>query len=260
MLAYPPGLEFIAAFFGALYAGCVAVPVYPPHRRTLDHFDAMAKDAGACVALSAASSITRFEAMKGRGAAMRWLATDAIALADADRWIEHDPASDSLAMVQYTSGSTSEPKGVMLSHANLAANTRAISESFAIHGNSLGVSWLPAYHDMGLIGGVLVPVFSGIANIVMAPATFLQHPFLWLDAISKSRATISGGPNFAYDLCVRKVSAEQRATLDLSSWKVAFIGARRSSRKRSHASPRLSRRAGSIPRLSTRAMASPKRH
>jgi 8-amino-7-oxononanoate synthase len=225
MLAYPPGLEFITAFFGALYAGCVAVPVYPPHRRTLDHFDAMAKDAGASVALSTASSIVRFEAMNGRGDAVRWLATDELAHANADRWIEHDPASDSLAMIQYTSGSTSEPKGVMLSHANLVANTRAISESFAIDGKSLGVSWLPAYHDMGLIGGVLVPVYSGIADIVMAPATFLQQPFLWLDAISQSHATISGGPNFAYDLCVRKISAEQRATLDLSSWNVAFIGA-----------------------------------
>jgi 8-amino-7-oxononanoate synthase len=225
VLAYPPGLEFIAAFFGVLYAGCVAVPTYPPRRRTLDRFDAIAKDAGAPVALSTASSIAQFNAMTGRGAAIRWHATDDLADADADRWLEHDPARDSLAMIQYTSGSTSRPKGVMLSHGNLVANTRAISQSFEVQSNTAGVFWLPAYHDMGLIGGVLAPVFSGVTNIIMAPAMFLQNPFLWLDAISKSRATTSGGPNFAYDLCVRKIGAEQRATLDLSSWSLAFIGA-----------------------------------
>ena len=225
VLAYPPGLEFIAAFFGVLYAGCVAVPTYPPRRRTLDRFDAIASDAGASVALSTASSIAQFKAMTGHGAAIRWLATDELADGDADHWIEHHPSRDSLAMIQYTSGSTSQPKGVMLSHANLAANTRAISQSFGIQRNSVGVFWLPAYHDMGLIGGVLVPLFSGVTNIIMTPAMFLQNPFLWLDAISKSRATISGGPNFAYDLCVRKIGAEQRAMLDLSSWSVAFVGA-----------------------------------
>ena len=225
VLAYPPGLEFIAAFFGVLYAGCVAVPTYPPRRRTFDRFDAIAGDAGASVALSTASSIAQFKTMTGHVAATRWLATDELADADADDWIEHDPSRDSLAMIQYTSGSTSQPKGVMLSHANLVANIRAISQSFEVQSDSAGVFWLPAYHDMGLIGGVLVPVFSGATNIVMAPAMFLQNPFLWLDAISNSRATISGGPNFAYDLCVRKISTEQRAMLDLSSWSLAFIGA-----------------------------------
>jgi len=225
MLAYPPGLEFIAALFGALYAGCVAVPAYRPRHRALDRFEALASDAGAPVALSTAATISQFKSTAGPAAGIPWLATDDMADARAEGWVEHDPPRDSLAMIQYTSGSTRRPKGVMLSHANLIENTRAISDAFEIPEKTTGVVWLPQYHDMGLIGGVLAPVFSGMTMIVIPPAAFLKNPFLWLDAISKSGATISGGPNFAYDLCVRKITAEQHATLDLSSWSLAFIGA-----------------------------------
>jgi len=225
MLAYPPGLEFVAAYFGALYAGCVAVPTYLPRHRTLDQFAALASDAGASVALSTATAIAQFKPVAGRAAGIPWLATDEIADARAEGWVEHNPAPDSLAMIQYTSGSTRQPKGVMVSHANLDENARAICDAFEARENTTSVFWLPAYHDMGLIGGVLAPVYSGVKIIVMAPATFLKNPFLWLDTISKSGATISGGPNFAYDLCVRKITAEQRATLDLSGWSLAFIGA-----------------------------------
>jgi acyl-CoA synthetase (AMP-forming)/AMP-acid ligase II len=113
----------------------------------------------------------------------------------------------------------------MLSHANLLANTHAISNAFGVGRDTKAVFWLPACHDMGLIGGVLAPAYYGIPNIIIAPAMFVQNPFLWLDTISRFRATVSGGPNFAYDLCARKITAEQRAVLDLSSWSVAFIGA-----------------------------------
>jgi acyl-CoA synthetase (AMP-forming)/AMP-acid ligase II len=225
VLAYPPGLEFIAAFFGTLYAGCVAVPAYLPRSRTLDRFDALTSDADAPLVMSTAESCARFETIKRAHAAIPWLATDGLPDAHAERWLEHDPDPDSLAMIQYTSGSTARPKGVMLSHANLVANTRAIGKAFAVGRDTKAVFWLPACHDMGLIGGVLAPVSYGIPNVVIAPAMFVQNPFLWLDTISKFRATVSGGPNFAYDLCVRKVTAEQRASLDLSSWSVAFIGA-----------------------------------
>jgi len=225
MLAYPPGLEFVAAYFGALYAGCVAVPTYLPRHRTLDQFAALASDAGASVALSTTSAIAQFKPIAGRAAGIAWLATDEIADACAEGWVEHDPARDSIAMIQYTSGSTRKPKGVMVSHANLVENARAICDAFEARDGTTSVFWLPAYHDMGLIGGVLAPVYSGVTIIVMAPATFLRNPFLWLDTISRSGARISGGPNFAYDLCVRKITAEQRATLDLSSWSLAFIGA-----------------------------------
>jgi 8-amino-7-oxononanoate synthase len=225
VLAYPTGLEFIAALFGALYAGCVAVPAYPPRTRTLERFHALIGDSGAALVLGTAASLACMKTRSGRTAAVRWIATDELKDVAAGRWIEHDPDPDSLAMIQYTSGSTSRPKGVMLSHANLLANTRAICNAFEVGGDTKSVFWLPACHDMGLIGGVLAPTYNGIPNIIIAPAVFVQNPFLWLDTISRYGATVSGGPNFAYDLCVRKITAEQRAVLDLSSWTVAFIGA-----------------------------------
>jgi len=225
VLAYPPGLEFIAGFFGALYAGCVAVPAYPPRARTLDRFHALVSDAGAPVVLSTAATVAYMQTIDGGNGSARWIATDAITDSQSDAWTEHFPDPASLAMIQYTSGSTSRPKGVMLSHANLLANTRAIGEAFAVDRDTKAVFWLPTCHDMGLIGGVLAPIYWGIANIIIAPATFVQNPFVWLDTISRFGANVSGGPNFAYDLCVRKITAEQRAELDLSSWSVAFIGA-----------------------------------
>jgi len=225
VLAYPPGLEFIAGFFGALYAGCVAVPAYPPRARTLDRFHALTADAGAPVVLSTAATVDFMQTIDGGNTSVRWIATDAIADSHGDVWTEHYPDPAALAMIQYTSGSTSRPKGVMLSHANLLANTRAIGEAFAVDRDTKAVFWLPTCHDMGLIGGVLAPIYWGIANIIIAPAMFVQNPFLWLDTISRFGANVSGGPNFAYDLCVRKITAEQRAGLDLSSWSVAFIGA-----------------------------------
>ncbi|MGA2680076.1 MAG: aminotransferase class I/II-fold pyridoxal phosphate-dependent enzyme [Sedimentisphaerales bacterium] len=235
LLVYPPGLDFITAFFGCLYAGCVAVPTYPPHRhRMLNRFHTIAADAGAGIALSTSSAAIQFQGLIApkNGQAdtcyqIRWLATDEIPDVLAERWSEPAITSDTLAMLQYTSGSTSQPKGVMISHANLIDNTSTIHNAFGIqqqHGDS-GVFWLPTYHDMGLVGGVLVPMFAGGTNVLISPADFLQKPITWLAVISKYRATISGGPNFAYDLCVRNITDEQRATLDLSSWAVAFIGA-----------------------------------
>ena len=233
LLVYPPGLDFITAFFGCLYANCVAVPTYPPHRhRMIERFHAIAEDAGASVAMSTSFAIAQFQSMIGHknGQAVtpskiKWLATDEIPDALAKRWGEPVIASDTLAMLQYTSGSTSQPKGVMLSHANLFENTSAIHNAFGVKKQDSAVFWLPTYHDMGLVGGVLVAVFSGVPNVLISPADFLQKPIVWLAAISKYRATVSGGPNFAYDLCVRNITDEQRATLDLSSWSLAFIGA-----------------------------------
>ena len=231
ILAYPHGLEFIAGFFGCLFAGCTAVPTPLPHRRTLDRFWAIAADAGAPLVLSTSAAVDQCRAMARRASGedqidstIPWLASSEIPDALAETWEPPVIAPDAPAMLQYTSGSTSQPKGVMLSHANLVHNTRAICTAFGIE-RELGMFWLPAYHDMGLVGGVLAPVMAGITNVLMSPEAFLQRPIDWLAAISRHRATVSGGPNFAYDLCVRRITDEQLATLDLSSWSLAFIGA-----------------------------------
>ena len=233
LLVYPPGLDFITAFFGCLYAGCVAVPTYPPRRhRILDRFQAIAADAGVRIALSTSSAAAQFQGLIGpksgqtaTSSQIQWLATDEISDDLAEQWSEPAITSDTLAMLQYSSGSTSQPKGVMISHANLIDNARTIHHAFGIQREDSGVFWLPTYHDMGLVGGVMVPVFAGATSILFSPTEFLQKPITWLAAISKYRITISGGPNFAYDLCVRKITDEQRATLDLSSWALAFVGA-----------------------------------
>lgn len=229
LLAYPHGVEFIAGFFGCLFAGCTAVPTSLPHRRTLDRFRAIAIDSGARLVLSSTPAVSPFEAM-ARGArqpddaAIAWLSADEIPEGAASQWERPAIGLETVAMLQYTSGSTSQPKGVMLTHGNLMHNTRAINAAFSVD-REVGMFWLPVYHDMGLVGGVLAPIVAGIANVLMAPELFLQQPIDWLAAISKHRATISGGPNFAYDLCVRRITDEQRATLDLTCWTLAFVGA-----------------------------------
>ncbi len=229
LLLYPPGLEFIAAFFGCLYAGVVAVPAYPPRRnQNMSRLQAIVADAEATVALTTTSLLdyieSRFAEEPGL-AKLRWLATDNLASDLAAAWQKPEVSSDTIAFLQYTSGSTGTPKGVMVSHGNLLHNSAMIHKSFADTPNSQGVSWLPPYHDMGLVGGVLQPLYVGAPTILMSPVAFMQRPFRWLQAISRFKATTSGGPNFAYDLCIRKITPEQQASLDLSSWEVAFTGA-----------------------------------
>lgn len=229
LLLYPPGLDFIAGFFGCLYAGVVAVTAYPPRmNRSLGRIQAIVSDAGARVALTTQSVLERvtpwFEETPDLGR-LEWLTTEETATGIEESWEEPAIDGDTLAFLQYTSGSTGTPKGVMLSHNNLLHNSALISYGFENVRSSSGVFWLPSYHDMGLVGGVVQPIYLGVSNVIISPMAFLQRPIRWLQAISKYRATISGGPNFAYDLCLRKVTPEQRDTLDLSSWHVAFNGA-----------------------------------
>ncbi|MEI2580372.1 AMP-binding protein [Scytonema sp. PRP1] len=228
LLLYPPGLEFIAAFFGCLYAGVTAVPVYPPRRnQRMTRLQAIAQDAQATLALTTTTVITNLAQswkQEPELAALQCIATDDISNDLASNWLKPEITSNSLAFLQYTSGSTGKPKGVMVSHSNLLHNSALIHKCFGHTPDSHGVIWLPQYHDMGLIGGVLQPLYGAFPVTLMSPETFLQKPFRWLKAISQYKATTSGGPNFAYDLCVDKITDEQRSQLDLSSWEVAFSG------------------------------------
>ena len=231
-LLYPPGLAYIAGFFGCLYAGAVAVPAYPPDvdrlNRTLPRLLAMLADAQATVVLTTAEILALAEYVFEEAPelkTLRWLATDDLPGDTADLWQAPSLDSRDLAFLQYTSGSTRQPRGVMLSHANLLHNSKLIAQAFETRSDSVGVIWLPPYHDMGLIGGILQPIYGGFPCVLMSPISFLRQPLRWLQAITQYKATISGGPNFAYDLCARKITPEQRATLDLASWQVAFNGA-----------------------------------
>jgi acyl transferase domain-containing protein/acyl-CoA synthetase (AMP-forming)/AMP-acid ligase II/acyl carrier protein len=228
LLLYPPGWEFVVAFFGCLYAGVTAVPVYFPRiNRPMTRFRSIAADAEPSAVLTTATNPLereRWVAQVPELADLRWFLTDTVEDDEARRWTHPDIDGQTLAFLQYTSGSTSMPKGVMNTHANLLHNSELIQA--CLHPVPFrGVFWLPFYHDLGLIGGILQTLYRGGFSTLMPPVAFLQRPYRWLRAISQTGATISGGPNFAYELCVRKVTPEQRATLDLSSWQVAFNGA-----------------------------------
>ncbi|MDJ0519374.1 MAG: fatty acyl-AMP ligase [Trichodesmium sp. MO_231.B1] len=229
LLLYQPGLEYITAFFGCLYAGIIAVPAYPPRpNRSLERIQTIIRDSKAKIALTTHSIVSSLERRASETPELDnlgWLATDHIPDSFAEKWQEPNINQDTLAFLQYTSGSTATPKGVMITHQNLLHNSGLIHQCFGHSAQSKGVIWLPPYHDMGLIGGILQPLYGGFPVMLMSPLMFLQSPVRWLQAISRYQGTTSGGPNFAYDLCVRKIKPEQIQTLNLSSWEVAFNGA-----------------------------------
>ena len=216
LLVYPPGVEYVAALFGCFYAGAVAVPAYPPDparlERTLPRLEAIIRDAEPKVVLT----IDVLTGLVGGNT----LATDTL---PPGSWSAPAAPGD-VALLQYTSGSTAEPRGVMLTHTNLLHNSDFIRRAFGNTERSCGVIWLPPYHDMGLIGGILQPVFVGFPCHLMSPFTMLQRPVNWLRAVSERGGTVSGGPNFAFELCLRRVDENDRAELDLSSWEIAFNG------------------------------------
>lgn len=233
LLLFPPGLDFIAAYFGCLYARIIAVPAYPPHNARLEksirltrHIVDDARPALALISSSLFSAINSADSVKDIFADTRLVAIDSIETNDwCEKWREQKIGTNEIAFLQYTSGSTTTPRGVIVTHGNLLHNLELIERSFGQSSQSHAVIWLPPYHDMGLVGGILQPLFSGYPVTLMPHLMFLQRPYRWLEAISRFQSTTSGGPNFAYDLCVRKIKPEQRASLDLSCWEVAFNGA-----------------------------------
>ncbi|HEY0782150.1 MAG TPA: fatty acyl-AMP ligase, partial [Thermoanaerobaculia bacterium] len=229
LILCPPGLDFAAAFFGCLYAGAPAVPAYPPgSKRGLPRLQAVARDARPVSVLTTSSVLARTEGWLDRATdlpAMRWLAVDDRDPEPADDQQLPEPRGDDLAFLQYTSGSTGTPKGVMVSHANLLHNQVLIRDACGHSERSVFVSWLPLFHDLGLIGNFLQAAFVGAPCVLMAPAAFLQRPRRWLEAVSRHGATTSGGPDFAFDLCARRIAPEERQGLDLRRWEVAFNGA-----------------------------------
>jgi acyl-CoA synthetase (AMP-forming)/AMP-acid ligase II len=231
LLLYPSGPSYVVAFLGCLYAGVVAVPAYPPESQLAHHVQrlvSIALDAQPRLLLTEqalAGTLARLAGSVDALAGSRVVATDALTSEDAEAWRMPNLGREALAFLQYTSGSTAQPKGVMVGHANLMANERVIRRAFAMNEDDIVLSWLPLFHDMGLIGTLLQPLFSGVSSVLMAPQHFMARPARWLEALSRERATVSGAPDFAYRLCAERISPEAVSGLDLSRWRLAFCGA-----------------------------------
>lgn len=222
-------IDFVVAFYASILSGAIAVPVPPPRaRRPWDAFSAIAESASAKVILAPSSDTAEFLTRQGQTPALgnlKWITTDRDVASAAPLWRRPRKAASDIAYLQYTSGSTGSPRGVAISHENVLANLDMIEQAFCQSDQAPAFGWLPLYHDMGLISIVLAPVFSGVHSIFMSPFSFLQRPRRWLQEISDHRATISGGPNFAFELAVRSHRPEQLESLNLAGWKRAFCGA-----------------------------------
>jgi acyl-CoA synthetase (AMP-forming)/AMP-acid ligase II len=228
LLVFPPGLDFIVAYFGCLYAQVIAVPVNPPRKEVVQGATrSIVSDCAPSVVLTLNAMVDFMKpALESVCSELRWLAVDQIADGHTD--FEPLPCSpDSTAFLQYTSGSTSDPKGVMVSHGNITANQEMIRRAFGHDRHSTVAGWAPLFHDQGLIGNVLQPLWCGATGILMSPLVFTRWPLLWLSVISRYRVHTSGGPNFAFEICVARAGGGRNVPqdLDLSCWKTAFNGA-----------------------------------
>lgn len=233
LLMFVPGLDFIRALFGCLYAGAIAVPVEPPMlqrlERTVPRIRAVLRDCRPSWILTSSefrNVAPEMSAVAPEISQAQWLVVETRFSMAPDSWAAPRLSSTDLAILQYTSGSTRAPRGVMLSHGNVLHNQELIRTGFRLReGDVVGVSWLPVYHDMGLIGMLMQPLYLGGRSVMMPPIEFLASPYKWLAAISNFGGTLSGAPNFAYELCARKVSESEQSILNLASWEVAFCGA-----------------------------------
>ncbi|MFO0583497.1 MAG: amino acid adenylation domain-containing protein [Anaeromyxobacter sp.] len=230
LLLHPPGLDYVVAIFGCAYAGVVSVPAYPPRfNKPMLRLRALVADAEARFALTTPAVLRRIERQlptEPELARLTWLTPGDLA-GDAAPPIPAEADPGALALLQYTSGSTSTPKGVMLTHAHVARNAALLAERLRLTPADHLVSWLPPYHDMGLVAGIVVPILAGLPATHMTPGAFLQRPARWLKAVSRHRATITGGPDFAWDQCARRVGDADLAGLELSTLRIAFSGAER---------------------------------
>ena len=231
LLAYPPGLEFVEAFLACLCAGAIAVPVPFPSRsslkRTIPRLRGIAADCSPAAVLTTSAGLGMAEVIGGEIASLSRVfrvATDNVESASSSQWRVRSFALDTLALLQYTSGSTGEPKGVMVSHRNLLTNTHDIQLAMGLGETSRGVSWLPHFHDMGLVGAVILPLQAGCRFTLMSPMSFLRRPLDWLKTISDVGASYSPAPNFAYELCAR-TPTDVPEGLDLRKWRIACTGA-----------------------------------
>ncbi len=229
LLLYPQGLDFITAFLGCLSAGIIAVPAYPPKRnQKISRLIAIIENSQPQIILTTSSLLENIQ-LKIKDfldlSVTQFLATDNLNNDEDFEFHLPDISGNTLAFLQYTSGSTGSPKGVMISHHNIAHNSVYIQKAFQLTEKSVSVTWLPSFHDMGLIDGIIQPLYTGFLGVVMSPESFLKNPMVWLQTITKYRATHSGGPNLGYELCVRRITPEQQKTLDLSSWVSAYNGA-----------------------------------
>src|SRR5690348_5002549 len=218
LLLFPAGIEYICAFYGCLASGTVAIPAYPPRmNRNLERLDAIVKDAAPTVALTTSSVFQQIQSQFADAPhlqSLNWIVSSEIPLEEADGWSEPHLDADSVAFLQYTSASTARPKGVIVSHGNILHNQLLMKEAVSHTCETIAVSWLPLFHDMGLISVVLASLYNGMSCHLLSPAEFLKQPRLWLEAITRYRGTFSGAPDFAYQLCVDRISVEQRQGLD----------------------------------------------
>ena len=229
LLIYNSDLEYISAFFGCLYAGVISVPLHPPGKnKSLSRISAIAIDSDAKVILSVKDIQTELENDFSKDSFLKnvvWINTNEIQDEFASGWKQPGINADTLAYLQYTSGSTGTPKGVMVSHKNLLHNLSIIDKCHPHNVDSVMVTWLPIFHDMGLIYGILLPFYGGYPCYFMTPQAFVQKPFRWLKAITKYKGTHNAAPNFAFELCINKITDEQKEELDLSTWTVAMNAA-----------------------------------
>jgi acyl-CoA synthetase (AMP-forming)/AMP-acid ligase II len=234
LLSYPPGLDFVTGFFGTLYAGMIAVPVAPVDGDTNEvkrsRIESIAQSAAPDALLTSAAAVDQVKKMladAGRLCGLHVVAGDEVPDDIASQWTRPDIGPSTVAYLQYSSGSTGLPKGVILKHSSVLHNLDLITENGQDDpaGRATFISWLPIFHDMGLISGVVEPIYAGFDAVLMPPVAFVHRPFSWLRAISDVGRASGAAPNFAYEMCARRSRPDQRAQLDLSGWAIALVGA-----------------------------------